>query len=269
MKWVSGLLVVVGALSGCGNGSQGTSKGTSTEITVLAASSLRAPVDKLVAQLEKEQRGLRIRVSYAGSQELIAQIQAGAPADVFLCAGAKHLTTALSSGSLIGVGTPFAMNRLAVAFRPDLDPPLDALDGLGRKGLRVVLAGEDVPVGQETRKFLSALEKDSPGTPAAIWKNVRSFEASDMALVGKVKLGEADAAIVYRSNLGPESGLGKLEIPDHLNSVQIYFAAVLKSSKTPEAAGRFVSALVGDRGREALETEGFVLPPAKANPNEG
>ncbi|HRK21763.1 MAG TPA: hypothetical protein PLX06_08145, partial [Fimbriimonadaceae bacterium] len=72
MKWVSGLLVVVGALSGCGNGSQGTSKGTSTEITVLAASSLRAPVDKLVAQLEKEQRGLRIRVSYAGSQELIA-----------------------------------------------------------------------------------------------------------------------------------------------------------------------------------------------------
>lgn len=261
-------LVPFALFGGCGPRDSGTLDAP-TEITVLAASSLRDPIEKFLAEQHAANPSVRVRASYAGSQELLAQILAGAPGDVFLCAGTKHLTDALQNGVLDGVGRPFALNQLAIAYRSDLDPPLREIADLGRANLRVVLAAEDVPVGRETRKFLTALEKESPDLPGLIWKNVRSFEASDLAQVAKVRLGEADAAVVYASDLKNQTGLASLAIPDSLNSIQIYFAAPLKRSKSPAQARAFVEDLLGERGRNALNDAGFEVPPAKPSPNEG
>lgn len=267
---VAPIFLAVAILMPIGCTQSGTRPARATrEIIVLAASSLREPVSQVAELLQTEDPTVRIRVSYAGSQELIAQILAGAPADVFLCAGTTHLTKAISAGVVDGVGKPFATNRLAIALHKGLDPPIDGIGDLGRSGLRLVMAAEEVPVGRETRKFLGALEKEMPGLPARILRNVRSFEASDMAQVAKVRLGEADAAVVYASDLKTYPELVALEIPERWNSIQIYYGAPLKRSQNLDIAREFVKSLTQKAAQTLFAEAGFRPVAATNEANEG
>jgi molybdate transport system substrate-binding protein len=227
-------------------------------LVVLAASSLKEPLDEVVRDFESRYPELRVRVSYAGSQDLAAQVLAGAPADLFLCAGREHLERLREAGAL-GKEEPraFASNRLAVLFRAD-SRPLENLEALAGPGLRLALGAENVPIGKATRSMLAKLpERVRDG----ILANVRSYEASDLALVAKVRLGEADAAVVYTSDAASGKELGALPIPPKWNVAVTYFAAVLpRASSRAEAEAFLQELLPGGGGHAALLRRGLETP---------
>jgi molybdate transport system substrate-binding protein len=213
-------------------GMAGCSKSESEDqsvVTLLAATSLKKPIDALIKELKSVDAKLEFRVSYAGSQDLAAQIAAGAPADLFVSAGNEAIDQLVTKGLVDRAqAKPFARNKLAIAFRSDLKLPLTSIEDLSRPGLKLVMGDEKVPIGKFSREFLERWDKDRPGRKGTTLINVVSFEPNDLALVSKVRLGEADAAIVYASDLYFEAKLKILEIPREFNPVGIYFAAVLK-----------------------------------------
>ncbi len=244
------------ALAGC----SGKRENESGVVVVLAASSLKNPLDALVKGLGPIDPDLKIRVSYAGSQDLVAQVAAGAPAEVFCSAGETAIKQLVEKGLVeSGQVKPFARNRLAVAFGSKVTPPLKRVDDLARPGLKLVIGAESVPIGRFARDFLSNLEKATPGIQAKILANVASFEQSDLALLAKVKLGEADAAIVYASDLATDGKLSALEIPSDLNVTAMYFAAPLKGARNPVGAKRFIERLMAPKmGQMVLVECGFL-----------
>lgn len=253
-----GFLAGIGPMLSCG--SQGSSE-TNT-LTVLAASSLKRPFEQIAREIEALDPRIEIQLSFAGSQDLVSQIVAGAPADVFASAGHASIEALAEKGLLSENETRLvATNRLVVAFRADLSPPLARLKDLARPGLRLVIGEQRVPVGKMAHDFLDRLDGQSAIQKGAILKNVASFEQSDLALVAKVRLGEADAAIVYASDLTSEPGLRSIELPAEFRQPQIYLVAPLKKAKNPESARLFAERAASmDIGGRAFAKFGFGPP---------
>jgi molybdate transport system substrate-binding protein len=184
---VKRLLVVVALLaSGC---SAHASSGT--RITVFAAASLTQAFGEEARAYEKAHRGTDVVLSFAGSQSLVAQVQQGAPADVL--ATADQATMQTVRGDLKDPSVVFAHNQLAIVTAPGNPLHLTALQDLARKGLKVVLAGPTVPVGKAAAKSLAK---------AGVRVTPVSLEDAVTGVVGKVRLGEADAGIAYVTDLG-------------------------------------------------------------------
>ncbi|HUR15626.1 MAG TPA: molybdate ABC transporter substrate-binding protein [Mycobacteriales bacterium] len=180
------LLLVLLLVSGCG--ARGTSD---TTVTVFAAASLRAAFTAEAEAFEREHPGTHVALSFAGSQSLAAQVQQGAPADVL--ATADLATIARVRGDLRGDPEVFAHNQLAIVTAPGNPEQVTSLSDLDRPGLRVVLAAPSVPVGKAAVAVLAA---------AGISVQPVSLEDSVSGVVGKVRLGEADAGIAYVTDLG-------------------------------------------------------------------
>jgi molybdate transport system substrate-binding protein len=213
---------------------------------VLAASSLKNSLDNFIRK-----SSANVQVSYAGSQDLAAQILAGAPADVFVSAGPKYMDQLIEKGLVRKSDVRLiAKNNLAVISRIDLDPPLRSLADLTRPGLRLILGDPRVPVGKAAEEFArnwGARKQWMLYNP----KFVASYEQSDLALVSKVRLGEADAAIVYQSDAKDEPRLKVLPIPDDVNVTVEYFAAPLAKPQNEKGAERFME-LLAVSGLEGL-----------------
>lgn len=232
--------VVAGLAVGCSGPTAGSAhKAASHPLVILAASSLKRPLDAFLGS-----RKDRHRVSYAGSQDLAAQIIAGAPADVFIAAGPKYMDQLVEKGFIErNEVRPVAQNKLAIVFRSDLQPPLTTFHDLQRRGLRVIVGAAEVPIGRAAQEFLSNLDVLGTWDRRTFDANVKSYEQSDLALVAKVRLGEADAAIVYASDAMDEPTLRVVDIPDNLNVVVTYFAAPLVGAQNLAAAKKFVGEL--------------------------
>jgi molybdate transport system substrate-binding protein len=184
------LLVLLLALSGC---SAHASDGT--RVTVLAAASLTKAFGEEATAYERAHPGTDVVLSFAGSQSLVAQVQQGAPADVL--ATADPATMGAVRGELEDPSVVFAHNELAIVTAPGNPLHLTSLQDLTRSGLKVVLAGPSVPVGKAAAKAL---------TRAGVRVTPVSLEDAVTGVVGKVRLGEADAGIAYVTDLG--GGLG-------------------------------------------------------------
>lgn len=231
-------------------------------VVVLAASSLKRPFDAMAGPPRAATP--EARISYAGSQDLAAQIEAGAPADVFASAGRKYMDR-LAQGGFVDPKEvrPFAGNWLAVAYRLGLEPPLTSVSDLGRPGLRLLMGDPQVPVGKLAADLLDWLERQEPGARDRIQRNVVSYDQSDLALLAKLRLGEVDAALVYKSDLADEPNLRLLEVPAESGCAQVYFIAPIKASKHPAAAAQFIGrVLSANPGQKALRDFGFGPPPA-------
>ena len=239
----------------CG-GASGGSGSNRSEITVLAAASLTAAFTKIGADFERANPNTTVRFSFGPSDGLATQILEGAPADIFAPASPKYMDTVQSDGPGVMGRTDFATNKLAVIAPSDNPAGITSLDDLAKPGVKLVLAAVGVPAGDYAREILanSGIEKQALA-------NVVSNEEDVKGVVQKVLLGEADAGIVYRTDVTPDisAKVREIAIPDGVNVIATYPIAVIDGSGHADAAEVFVRYVIGP-GQATLRLFGF-LPP--------
>jgi len=240
----------------------------SVTLTVMAAASLTEAFEELAKQFEAQNPGVSVSFNFAGSQQLAQQLAEGAPADVFASANQKQMTAAVDSGRVEENSIEsFAQNRLVVIYPQGNPAGLEVLEDLAGPGLKLVLAAKEVPVGQYSLDFLEKAGQVplfGPSFPQSVLKNVVSYEENVRSVLNKVALGEADAGIVYSSDVSGEaaSKVGQLNIPDELNVIASYPIAVIKDSQHTTQAQAFVALVLSPTGQEILAKHGF-LPAAR------
>ena len=254
------LAVVLAVLlaSACG---AGTGTTADNELVVFAAASLTEPLTEAADAYADGRPGLTVRLSFDSSAALRTQIENGAPADVFLAADATNPARLVDAGLSDGPALPFARNALAI-IAPATGTRVTTAADLGRDGIAIIAAGEEVPItsyADEIVRRLAALP-GYPGDLAARYaRNVVSREDNVKAVVAKIELGEADAAIVYRTDALAADGVRTIALPAEVDVVATYAGVVVGSPGSAEAR-RFFEWLGGPRGREILGAAGF-LPP--------
>jgi len=231
---------------------------------VFAAASLTEPFNELILAFEQSHPGVKIIPNYAGSQQLAQQIAQGAPADVFASANQTQIQTAIQSGRVsAGDEQVFVNNRLVVILPADNPGQIEALQDLATNGHSLILAAEAVPAGKYSLSFLEQASQDpdfKPDYREAVLANVVSYEENVKAVLGKIILGEADAGIVYSSDVSPTAAdkLIKLEISDRLNVQAAYYLAPLNDSQAPGLAEEFIASVLAPAGQDILSRFGFL-----------
>jgi len=234
------------ALAGCGGG------GSEPTLTVLGASSLT----EALGRYGESFAGAQVRNSFAGSDELAAQIKQGAKADVFASADTEY-PAELHREGLVEKPVVFARNRLVIVTPKD--GPVASLADLARPGTKIVIGDPSVPVGAYTREALAHLPA---AQRKAILANVRSEEPEVTAVLAKVTSGAADAGFVYVTDAKTVAGqVRTVPVPPKLQPDVAYAAAVVSSSGDREAAQRYLRGLLHGEGAADLREAGFLPPP--------
>lgn len=264
-------LIVLSLTAGCRPGEQAPLREIRVEdrtsLTVFAAASLAEAFAAVAQAFEARYAGAEVVLNLAGSQQLAQQLRLGAPADVFASADRQQMRAAVEAGRVEeDAPQPFARNRLVVVLPKDNPAGLSRLQDLTRPGLRLVLAAEDVPAGRYARLFLEKASGEAAfGATYAqqVRARVASFEQSVRAVLTKVTLGEADAGIVYTSDLaGADAGVvTRLEIPEALNTLAVYPIAPVSDTAHPDLARAFVAFVRSPEGQEILIRHGFAPSP--------
>jgi molybdate transport system substrate-binding protein len=235
-------------------------------LTVFAAASLSESFTEIGRAFEKADPGVTVRFNFAGSQQLAAQLEQGAVADVFASADMRWLQYVGELGKLAGVPCVFAGNRIVVIVPKKNPAHIERLRDLERHGVKIVMATPAAPVGRYAGAVLAKLAH-TPGFPPDFPKRVRdnvvSQEENVKAVVAKVQLGEADAGFVYHTDVTPEVArqVRVFEIPDRAQAQVTYPVGVLKDAPQSEAAQAFVDFLLGQEGQEILKRHGLLPPP--------
>jgi molybdate transport system substrate-binding protein len=240
-------------LAACGGGDEQSQAEASTAgtadapITVFAASSLTEVFPKIDPAP---------RYSFAGSDELAAQIREGAPADVYAAASAKY-TQELFDEGLVEEPVTFAGNELVLIVPKDNPAQIETLEDLTKAGTKLVIAAEGVPVGDYTRQVL-----DDLGLTTALDKVV-SNEPDVKAVTNKVALGEADAGFVYATDAAVVADdVTVIELPEGSQPPIEYQIAVVADTSHKQAAQAFVDKVMSSEGQQALADAGFLPPPS-------
>jgi molybdate transport system substrate-binding protein len=234
-----------------------------TELTVFAAASLTDAFEAIAADFESENPGITVLFNFGSSSTLAAQLVAGAPADVFASANNAQMTVAVDGGRIAGSPRTFARNRLVLIVPASNPASIQSLRDLANPGIRLVLAAPDVPVRDYTDTMLERLAADptyGETHRSAVMANLASEEPNVRQVSAKVALGEADAGVVYLSDVTPDiaDDVMALPIPDALNTLATYPIAVTNDSAQPELAQRFVDFVLSDAGQETLEAWNFI-----------
>lgn len=241
-----------------------TSTPLSGEINVFAAASLRDAFNEIGKNFEKKNPNTKITFNFAGSQQLAEQIGYGAPADVFASANTRLMDAVIKTTRVTsGTQDVFARNRLIVVMPRNNPARIRTLQDLAKPGLKLVLAAKAVPVGQYALDFLNkASAKPAFGRTFSqtVLSNVVSFEEDVRAVFSKVALGEADAGIVYSSDVvaDKKNTVRTLTIPDDLNTLATYPIAPLNDSQNAALAQQFVNYVLSKDGQAILSKFGFI-----------
>ncbi|MFZ1769072.1 MAG: molybdate ABC transporter substrate-binding protein [Caldilinea sp.] len=235
-----------------------------TTLTIFAAASLTDAFNEIGEVFVADHPNTELIFNFAGSNQLATQIGEGAPADVFASANLTQMNVAIESGRIItDAQRTFAHNRLVVVTPSDNPAGLTALQGLATPGVKIVFAAKEAPVGQYSLDFLEKADADgSLGADfkAAVTANVVSYEQNVRAVLAKVALGEADAGIVYQSDVaaGEQAAVGQIQIPDNLNTIADYPMAAVNDSPHLALAQAFVDTVLAPAGQQILTQYGFV-----------
>ena len=233
------------------------------ELHVFAAASLSAAFTEVARTYERQHPGVSVKLHLAGSQQLVAQLDEGARGDVFASADDRWMGRARERGLLAGEPVAFARNRLVVIV-PKINPGrIHRIQDLARSGLKVVIGADPVPVGHYARVMLANLSRDpafGAGFAARVLANVVSEEDNVKSIVGKIQLGEADAGVVYRSDVTPAlvRYVRSFEIPEGMNVIATYPIAALTQSPRAGDASAFVALVLSAAGPRILARSGFV-----------
>ncbi len=234
------------------------------KIIVLAAASLTESFTEIGKLFEQKNPNTTVEFGFGGSQQLAQQIQQDAPVDVFASASKKYMDAVIELGQVTQeTQKVFAENKLVVIYPKQNPAGMKDIKDLSKPKLKLVLAAKEVPVGQYSIEFLTKAAADHTfgvDFQDLVLKNVVSYEDNVKSVLAKVSLGEADAGIVYFSDVtgDAKNKVDMLAIPDALNTVAKYPIAALNNSKTPELAEMFVEFVMSSTGQEILAKYGFI-----------
>jgi molybdate transport system substrate-binding protein len=241
------------ALAGCGGSDDQAGSGAKPEIKVSAATSLK----QAFTAYGKRFDSATARFSFAGSDELAAQIRQDVKPDVFAAANTK-LPDQLAAAGKLGKPRIFAANRLVLAV-PASGGDVGSLADLTKAGVTIAMGSPTVPIGSYTREVLAKL---GPARAKAILTHVRSNEPDVGGVVGKLTQGAVDAGFVYVTDVRAAGGkLRAIEVPARLQPRVAYGVAVVKGAPHPEEARAFIAGLLSGSGAEELRRAGFEPPP--------
>jgi len=231
------------------------------KITVFATSSLTDVYKTIGKSFQEKNPGVTVEFNFASSSALETQIEQAAPADVFASADLANMQKARDKSLIEGAPVNFARNVPVIVVPAANKAAIAVPKDLAKAGVKLVLAGPDVPIGNYARQVIDKLAAD-PAIGAAFkdatLKNLVSNEANVRAVLTKVELGEADAGIVYKTDAlvsGPK--VTTVAIPDAANVIAVYPIAVVKGSKNAVVAAEFVAYVKGADGQAALKAAGF------------
>src|SRR5438105_1378965 len=227
------------------------------QLTVFAASSLRDAFEELGRRFEASRPAVKVVFNFAGSQDLRTQFEHGAGADVFASAGERHLR-ALESAGLVEAPRVFARNEPVIAVPAGNPAQVSGLRDLPR-AQRIVLGAQEAPIGAYSLRILDAASKlYGQDFRQAVEARVASRELNVRQVLAKVRLGEADAAIVYRTDaLAARDSIEVISIPREVNVPAEYPIATLRAAHDPAVARAFVDLALSPEGRAVLSRFGF------------
>jgi molybdate transport system substrate-binding protein len=234
-----------------------------THVRVFAAASLTEAFSEIAKSFEASHPGVHVELNLAGSQVLAAQLAQGAAADVFASADDRTMSEVKGRGSIDGESAVFAGNKLTVIV-PRMNPArIAGLPDLARRGVKLVIAADAVPAGHYAREMFDRLGRrdDFPADYARrALANVVSEEENVRVVAGKVQLGEADAGVVYRTDVTPALAryVRALAVPDSANVLAHCPIATVAGARHAELARGFVEAVLSPEGQRALERRGFI-----------
>ena len=250
---VLALLASAAITAGCGDDddTSGGGSDTPTRLVVSAASSMTEALEKCAPEFGDAENA-DVKLSFAGSDELAAQIRQSAPVDVYAAANTK-LPDQLHADGLLEQPVEFATNTFVLAVPEDSE--IASVEDLTADGLEIAIGSESVPIGAYTRETLAKLPPDQE---KAILANVRSNEPDVKGIVGKLTQGAADAGFVYVTDVNAAGGdLKAINLSDELEPEVTYGAGVVTKAKQPELAQRFVDGLTQGACADSLKKAGF------------
>jgi molybdate transport system substrate-binding protein len=228
------------------------SAGVSGTVTVFAAASLTESFTQIGKDFEAANAGVKVTFNFAGSSALATQINQGAPADVFASASPTNMKTVTDAGNGDGAGTTFVKNQLVIAVPKGNPKGIAGLSDLTRPGVKVALCAEQVPCGAAAKKALDAASVKL--TPVTLEQDVK-------AALSKAKLGEVDAALVYRTDAkAAAADVDGVEFPESSGAINEYPIVVVKNAPNKAGAQAFVAYVLSDKGRAVLSQAGFQAP---------
>jgi molybdate transport system substrate-binding protein len=249
-------------LAGCGGGNRGSGGGGEEErtLTILAASSLTDAFGQLGKTFEQQNPGTMVKTSFGASSDLLAQIEQGAPADVFASAAEEEMNTAVKDDLVAGKPVVFVKNREIIMVPKDNPANIMSLEDLSKPNIKLVLAAKDVPAADYAVEILGkANNVYGSGFKQKVLSNVVSREADVRAAVNRVVVGDADATFGYASDYTPDirDKVKVITIPPNLNIIATYPIAALKDAKEPDLAKKWVDLVTSNEGQEVLKKWGF------------
>lgn len=245
-------VALVAGLAGCANSSQSVADatgGVEGTVTVFAAASLKSSFTQLAEAFEAEHPGTTVTLSFAGSSDLATQISQGAPADVFASADTKNMGKVADAGLVEGEPKVFATNTLAIAVPAGNPAGISSFADLSRTGIRLVTCAKQVPCGaaaatvaERHRTVLSPVSEENSVTD----------------VLGKVTSGEADAGLVYVTDVRTAGDkVGSIPFPEAADAVNSYPIAALADGRNKAAAAAFLDLVTGAEGQRVLGQAGF------------
>ncbi|MCC3283549.1 molybdate ABC transporter substrate-binding protein [Arthrobacter caoxuetaonis] len=247
-------LAAVLALGACADTTPAAGRGG--ELTVFAAASLSRPFTELAQDFEAAHPGTTVRLNFAGSSDLAAQLVAGAPADVFAAADETNMARVLEADLAAGEPADFAANTLTIAVPPGNPAGITGFGDLAAPGVQVVMCAVQVPCG-------AAAERIEAASGTAL--SPVSEESSVAGVLGKVSSGEADAGLVYVTDVkAAGSSVEEVPLPEAADAVNRYPIVRLSGSGNSvgnsDAADAFIQYVVGSQGQSVLRGAGFGAP---------
>ena len=232
------------------------------KITVFAAASLTDSFNEIKAEFIKKNPRADIEFQFAGSPALRTQLEQGARADIYASADVPNMTQAVSAGLVKDAGKIFVRNSLVIVTPKKNTANITRPQDLNKSGIKLVLAAPEVPVGNYARQSFALMDKDASygaGFSAAVLKNVVSNESNVKQVVTKVQLGEADAGVVYGTDVTKDvqSDLNVIQIPNALNVIAEYPISLTKSPGNSDTATAFINYVTSAEGQAILKKYGF------------
>lgn len=235
-------------VTACGSGDSGDAG----KVTVFAAASLTEAFTELGAIYEQENDGAEIEFNFAASSDLAAQIDSGAPADVFASADEPNMEKVTAAKMNDGAPQAFAGNVLEIAVPKGNPGGVEGIDDLARKNLLVTVCDLEVPCGNAAREVFAK---------AGVEPAVDTYEPDVKSVLTKVELGEVDAGLVYHSDvLAAGEKIDSITIPAAFEVINTYPIVLLEEAADPEGGRAFIDIVLGDAGQAELEKWGFRNP---------
>lgn len=233
-------------------------QGPPKKITVFAAASLTESYKAIAEQIKKDEN-IDVTFNFAGSQQLVAAIEQGANTDIFASADTKNMKT-LADAKKVDKSVIFAQNQLVIAKNKSSKVSVSSLQDLAKDGVKLVVGTKAVPCGNYFYKALDAALADKTidqATYNKIKANIKSEELNVKDIVSKVKLGDADVGVVYKTDINNQKDLQTITDKEFSKLKIEYPISTVSASKNKDAAQKFIDYITKGKGKDILKKYGF------------